>query len=67
MVLRRFGLKTVIDFVHFGLESGIVFEGATVVYEHFVDWFQMNKKQERSYNGYQCRLLEDYIEKRGGD
>ena len=33
--LRRFGLKTVIDFVHFGLESGIVFEGATVVYEHF--------------------------------
>ena len=35
MVLRCFGLKTVIDFVHFGLESGIVFEGATVVYEHF--------------------------------
>ena len=27
--------KTVIDFVHFSLESGIVFEGATVVYEHF--------------------------------
>ena len=32
--LRRFCLKTVIDFEHFGLESGIVFEGATVVYEH---------------------------------
>ena len=32
--LRRFGLKTVKDFAHFGLESGIVFEGATVVYEH---------------------------------
>ena len=32
--LRRFCLKTVIDFAHFGLESGIVFEGATVVYEH---------------------------------
>ena len=32
--LRRFGLKTVTDFAHFGLESGIVFEGATVVYEH---------------------------------
>ena len=29
--LRRFGLKTVKDFAHFGLESGIVFEGATVV------------------------------------
>ena len=24
--LRRFGLKTGIDFVHFGLESGMVFE-----------------------------------------
>ena len=32
--LRHFGLKTVKDFAHFGLESGIVFEGATVVYEH---------------------------------
>ena len=32
--LRLFCLKTVIDFVHFGLESGVVFEGATVVYEH---------------------------------
>ena len=32
--LRRFGLKTVTEFAHFGLESGIVFEGATVVYEH---------------------------------
>ena len=25
--LRRFGLKTGMDFVHFGLESGMVFEG----------------------------------------
>ena len=33
-IFRRFCLKTVIDFAHFGLESGIVFEGATVVYEH---------------------------------
>ena len=32
--LDRFGLKTVIDFAHFGLESGLVFEGTTVVYEH---------------------------------
>ena len=30
----RFCLKTVIDFARFGLESGIVFDGATVVYEH---------------------------------
>ena len=30
---RRFGLKTGIHFAHFGLESGIVFEGTTGVYE----------------------------------
>ena len=28
-VARRFGLKTGIDFAHFGLESGMVFEGTT--------------------------------------
>ena len=27
--LRRFGLKTGIHFAHFGLESGMVFEGTT--------------------------------------
>ena len=32
-VLCRFGLKTGIDFAHFGLESGMVYEGFTVVYE----------------------------------
>ena len=31
--LCRFGLKTGIDYAHFGLESGMVFEGTTVVYE----------------------------------
>ena len=31
--LHRFGLKTGIDFAHFGLESGIVFEGTTGMYE----------------------------------
>ena len=31
--LRRFGLKTGIHFAHFGLESGMVFEGPTRVYE----------------------------------
>ena len=29
-VLRRFGLKTGIDFAYFGLESGTVYEGFTV-------------------------------------
>ena len=32
-VLRRFGLKTGIHFAHFGLESGMVVEGTTGVYE----------------------------------
>ena len=28
-LLRRFGLKTGIHFAHFGMESGMVFEGTT--------------------------------------
>ena len=40
-VLRRFGLKTGIDFAHFGLESGMVFEGATGVYERI---YRFNSK-----------------------
>ena len=32
-VLRRFGLKKGIDFAHFGLESGVVFDKSTGVYE----------------------------------
>ena len=39
--LRRFGLKTGIDFAHFGLESGMVFEGATGVYERI---YRFNSK-----------------------
>ena len=31
--LRRFGLKTGVDFAYFGLELGMVFEGSTGVYE----------------------------------
>ena len=34
--LRRFGLKTGIHFAHFGLESGMVFEGATVCMNVFI-------------------------------
>ena len=44
--LHRFGLKTSIDFVHFGLESGMVFKGTTGVSEHFLSFqFQMNKNE----------------------
>ena len=32
-VFRCFGLKRAVDFVHFGLESGMVFEETTGVYE----------------------------------
>ena len=32
--MRRFGLKPAVDFAHFGLKSGVVYEGATMVYEH---------------------------------
>ena len=31
--LRRFGLKTGKDFAHFGVESGMVYEGDTVAYQ----------------------------------
>ena len=40
-VFRRFGLKTGIDFAHFGLESGMVFEGTTGVYERI---YRFNSK-----------------------
>ena len=34
--LRRFGLKTGINFAHFGLESGVVFEGTTECMNVFI-------------------------------
>ena len=45
MVLRRFGLKTGIDFAHFGLESGMVFEGTRSVRRYLSFQFQMSKKE----------------------
>ena len=38
--LRRFGLKTGKEFAHFGLESGMVFEETTGVYERICRSFQ---------------------------
>ena len=45
--LRRFGLKTGMHFAHFGLESGMVFEGTTgVQLRTFLSFqFQMSKKE----------------------
>ena len=47
--LRRFGLKTVIHFVHFGLESGVVFEGTTECMNVFIVSIpnEQASKQER--------------------
>ena len=39
--LGRFGLKTSIHFAHFGLESGMVFEGTWGVYERI---YRFNSK-----------------------
>ena len=39
--LRRFGLKTGINFAHFGLESSMVFEGTTEAYERI---YRFNSK-----------------------
>ena len=39
--LRCFGLETGIHFAHFGLESGMVFEGTTGVYERI---YRFNSK-----------------------
>ena len=33
---RLFGLKTGTEFAHFGLETGMVFDGTTGVYELFI-------------------------------
>ena len=43
---RRFGLTTGIHFTHFGLKSGMVFEGTTGPYERiFLFQFQMSKTE----------------------
>ena len=50
--LCRFGLKTVIDFAHFGLESGVVFGGTTGVYERIYcfnsKWVRKKEKYANS-------------------
>ena len=49
--LRRFGLKTVIDFARFGLESGVVFEGTTEVYERIYRFdSKLVRKKEKYVN-----------------
>ena len=47
--LCRFGLKTGIQFAHFGLESGMVFEGTTGLYERL---YRFNSKRVRKKEKY---------------
>ena len=47
--LRRFGLKTGLDFAQFGLESGMVFEGTSGVYERI---YPFNSKRIRKKEKY---------------
>ena len=46
--LRLFGLKTGIDFVRFGLESGMVFEGTTGVYGRTYRLIRNEKERKRN-------------------
>ena len=48
--LRRFSLKTGIHFAHFGLESGIVFEGTTGVYERIYHFNSKVRKKKKYAN-----------------
>ena len=48
--LRRFGLKTGILFLHFGLESGMVFEGTTECINVSMSFqFQISRKEREIY------------------
>ena len=59
--LLRFGLKTGIHFAHFGLESGMVFEGTTGLYEclyHFNSkWIRKKEKYANSKRIWRTFLL----------
>ena len=46
---RRFSLKTSIDFAHFGLEPGMVFERTTGVYNRI---YHFNSKREKKKEQY---------------
>ena len=47
--LRPFGLKTGIDFAHFGLEPGMVFKGTAVAGTNvFLFQFQMSMKERET-------------------
>ena len=57
--LRRFGLETGIHFAHFDLESGMVFEGFTGVYERI---YRFNSKRVRKKEKYGMRIRNGFEE-----
>ena len=48
--LALFGLKMGTHFAHFGMESGMVFEGTTGVYERFI--VSIPNEKERKKDNY---------------
>ena len=53
-----FCLKTGIDFAHFGLESGMVFEGITGMYDIFIISISNDlRKKEKYANSYFLAVL----------
>ena len=57
-LLRRFGLKTGQHFAHFGLESGMVFEGTAIVYECI---YGFNSKRVRTKRNMRIRDGFEYV------
>ena len=58
MFFAPFGLKTGIDFVHFGPQSGMVFEGTTGVYERIC---RFNSKKEREICEFEMDLKNFFV------
>ena len=63
--LRRFGLKTSIDFAHFGLELGMVFEETTGVYERIYRFSSkwIRKKEKYANSQFKKSILLAFLSK----
>ena len=59
--LRRFGLKTSIHFARFGLESGMVFEEATGLYERLYRFNSKWVRKKEKYANYKWIWSSDII------
>ena len=64
--LRCFGLKTGINFAHFGLESGMVFQGTSCKGEKrtYLSRAVIKKRGPGSSPGYFQRKIEEKIERK---